>query len=399
MSQFKLGLVACMALGIALPAMAQQQPPPSGQQQPAQDPTAQQPAQQPPAQQPPPQVPSTEPDYPRGRLSGYLFGDAYYNVVGNPDHVYTGDADALPTNIDGTSYPPKVIGRDLNGFQVRRIYFQADNDLSAKFSTRFRLELDSKALTSDGKITAYLKNAFIQAKNVVPGGNFFFGMMSTPNFENPEEFWGYRSLEKTIADFRGLGSSSDLGVELKGFVDAGHRLGYSAMVGDGTGQKPENNRYKKYYLAIPLRPIEDLRLEPYVDYEDQPGIAERTLYKLFGGYEFHRFALGGEILDDIQHSGTGATAEPFGFSVYARTRQTHKVNLVARFDRWQPNTRAANRIDSDLYVAGLDWEPYKDVHLIPNIEATQYHARGNAVVPPHHDLQARITFFYKWSKP
>jgi hypothetical protein len=41
--------------------------------------------------------------------------------------------------------------------------------------------------------------------------------------------------------------------------------------------------------------------------------------------------------------------------------------------------RAANRVDSDLYIAGLDWEPLKDVHLMPNVEATQYHARGTAV--------------------
>ena len=36
------------------------------------------------------QVPATEPDFPRGRISGYLFGDLYYNVTGDPVHTYSG---------------------------------------------------------------------------------------------------------------------------------------------------------------------------------------------------------------------------------------------------------------------------------------------------------------------
>src|SRR5262249_54465727 len=155
-------------------AAAQQTPPDSTQ---AAQPAAQ-PATPPPSGAPP--ITSTEPDYPRGRISGYLFGDAYYNVVGQDVHSYTGDADNLPTNIDGTTYPPRVIGRDLNGFQIRRIYFQADNDLSAKYATRFRLEADSKSLASDGKISVAVKAAYLQAKNVLPGGNFLFGMLPTP---------------------------------------------------------------------------------------------------------------------------------------------------------------------------------------------------------------------------
>jgi len=35
---------------------------------------------------PPVPVTQTEPDFPRGRISGYMFGDAYYNVTGDPAH-------------------------------------------------------------------------------------------------------------------------------------------------------------------------------------------------------------------------------------------------------------------------------------------------------------------------
>jgi len=157
------------------------------------------------------QVPATEPDFPRGRISGYLFGDLYYNVTGDPVHTYSGSgADLGKANIDGA---PGLIGKDLNGMQIRRIYFQADNDLSIKFSTRFRLDADSTALTSDRKIGGYVKAAYLQAKNAYPGGTFFVGMLPTPIFEKAEDAWGYRSREKTLADFRGLATSAALGAD------------------------------------------------------------------------------------------------------------------------------------------------------------------------------------------
>jgi hypothetical protein len=343
------------------------------------------------------QVTGTDPDFPRGRISGYAFGDLYYNVDGDPHHGYNAaGTDSGKAFIDNTAKP---IGKDLNGISIRRIYFQADNDLSIKYSTRFRLEADSKSLTSDGKIGVAVKAGYLMAKNVLPRGNFFFGILPTPIFENSEEFWQYRAIEKTIADFRGIGSSADLGVELKGNVDDAHRIGYAAMIGNGLGQKPEDNRYKKLYFSLPLRPVEALRIEPFVDYEAAPAGAERITYKAFAGWEMKRGALGAEVVDRINHIPATPTQEPFGFSVFARSKAISKVAAFARFDRWQPNTRAANRIDSDLYIAGFDWEPYKDVHFMPNIEATNYIARGTAIAPPHHDLQARLTLFYKWSKP
>src|SRR5439155_15024940 len=197
----------------------------------------------PPAEAPviqPPPAPPTAPDFPRGRISGLMFGDAYYNVVGDPNHVYSAaGADAGQVNVDGT----KPITKDLNGTQLRRIYFQLDNDLSIRYATRFRLEADSRALTSDGKVGVYVKNAYLQAKSVLPRSDFYFGMINTPTWENSEEFWQYRSIEKTIADFRGLASSSDIGVGLKGYADPDHHLGYSGMIGTGTGQKPETDRF------------------------------------------------------------------------------------------------------------------------------------------------------------
>src|SRR5688572_8954085 len=161
-------------------------------------------------------VPATDPDFPRGRISGLIFGDFYYNVTGDPGHSYNAaGVDTARHFIDGSTFAnglPRVIGRDLNGVVIRRVYFQVDNDLSIRVSSRFRLEVDSRELTSGGKLGVYVKAAYVQVKDLITRGNFLFGMLNTPTFESADEFWGYRSIEKTIADFRGVASSSDIGV-------------------------------------------------------------------------------------------------------------------------------------------------------------------------------------------
>ena len=364
---------------------------------------------QPPAFQAPP-APPTAPDFPRGRISGYLFGDLYYNVAGDPTHVYNAaGADLGQISIDGV----KPIAKDLDGILIRRIYFQLDNDLSIKYATRFRFEMDSKALTSDGKVGAYVKNAYLQVKSVLPRADFFFGMINTPTWENSEEFWQYRSVEKTIADFRGLASSSDLGIGLKGYADGDHRVGYSAMIGAGTGQKPENDRYKKLYLSLPIR-LGDLRIEPYADYQSvrvnfAPALPASTdslaanndqaTWKIFAGYEFRRVAFGMEGVSRVNHKSGAPNQEPRGYSLFARGTASPTVALFARVDQWEQNHRADNRVDSRLWIAGVDWQPLKDVHVMPNLEATEYLRKGTASVPSHHDLQARVTFYYRYSKP
>jgi len=340
-------------------------------------------------------LPQTDPDYPRGRISGLVFLDYYWNADGDPQHHYgPAGADTNQVNINGRSN----IGEELNGVQIRRVYFQYDNDLTVKYTTRFRLEVDGRALDSENKLTVNLKNAYLLVKNVVPRGNFFVGMLSTPIWENVEGFWKYRSIERTIADFRGIGNASDMGVELKGFLDDDHRIGYMAMIGNGTGQSPETNLFKKGYVSIPLVPIKNLKFEPYWDYMGGPNDLEQNTYKLFTGYELNRGAVGFEIVDRLNHSPSG-TVEPFGYSLFARMAPSAKIAAVARFDHWESNTRSPNRVDSNFYIAGLDWSPTSNVHLMPNVEIMTYDGKGTAVAPAYTDVQARLTFYYSYSKP
>lgn len=344
------------------------------------------------------QIVSTPPDYPRGKISGLVFGDLYYNLDGNPNHAYNAaGSDTLDTNIDNN--PSRLIGKDLNGTQIRRVYFQLDNDLSARVATRFRIEVDGKSLTTDGKLGSFVKNAYLKLKAVYPGADVTIGMLNTPTFDDDEAWWGYRAIEKTIGDFQGVAPSADLGAALEGSVDSDKRFGYRLMVGNGPGQKPEDNRYKRVYFSIPVL-LGDLHLEPYVDYEGAAAGAERTTYKIFAGYGLPKHtAVGLEWYDQVKHHIGAPNQEPVGLSVFARAMPTDLFGLFVRYDLWQPDKRLANRVDTNFFIAGFDWQVYKDVHLMPNIESMQYISKGTGVVPMSNETQARITFYYLFAKP
>ena len=344
------------------------------------------------------QVTPTPPDYPRGKISGLIFADYYENLVGNPVHHYNAaGADSDKVNIDLNSTSSQI-GRDLNGVQVRRVYFQLDNDLSVKYSTRVRFEIDGKSLTSDGKIGTSVKAAYMLAKSVLPRSDFYIGILGTPTFETAEDFWAYRSIEKTLADFRGIGSAADLGVELKGAFDPDLHFNYSAMIGNGVGQKPEDNRYKKFYLSLPAK-VGDFRFEPYVDYENAASAHDRASYKMFAGYEHRLGAIGVELLDRNNHNPGAPSQNPRGCSIFVRSNPRPTFGAFARLDAWDPDRHLVNKVNTQLWIAGVDWQPIKDVHFMPNIEATQFDAKGTAVAPPHHELQVRLSVYYRFSKP
>lgn len=329
----------------------------------------------------------------RARFSGLTFGDLYWNVDGDPAHRYALDsgADSGKVNLDASGRP---ITRDLNGVQLRRINLQVDYDLAPNWATRVRLEMDHRTLTSDGKMSPFVKHAYLQRKDVGPMSDVLVGMMDTPTFQTAEAYWGYRSVERTVADFLGLASSSELGLRANVAVDSTRHAGVYAMVGTGTGQRLENNRQKRFYLAVPFR-VSKIHVEPYVDYEDWPAGNDRATYRLFTGAKFGRGTVGLELYDRVQHA-SGGNGELRAGSLFGHWMSAKQLGVFARVDYWDPDVRTDDRVRQWLWIGGLDWEPAKNVHLMPNFEAMRYDAQGAAVAPSANDLQVRLTFYCRF---
>lgn len=350
-----------------------------------------------------------------GRLSGYMLGDFYYNIARD------GSFAAL-SNAASSSAAPGTTA--MQAFQIRRIYFTYDNDISEQFTSRFRLEVDqgTDVLTS-GKIGAFVKDAYLRWKNIFSGSDLIFGIQPPPTYDVSEAAWGYRSLEKTIMDVRGIYSSRDAGLSLKGRLVEGGSVNYWVMIGKNAGNAPAANKYNRYSAHIQVKPVANLQATVYADYKDAADVADPSkpgsfvnhttfISALFVGYsEPGKYNLGFEGFmtstpNDYLKSGSLPTRSVHGISLFGSVNVSSDLVLVGRFDNYNPNTDndakdqtkvAASVVGGSLarnyMIAGLDWKVIKNVSIIPNILYETYESATGATTPDA-SVTARLTLYY-----
>lgn len=337
----------------------------------------------------------------KGRISGYMFGDYFYNV-------------SRDTGISSLSNVVNGGKKDLNGLQLRRIYFTYDYDISESFVTRFRLEADQVSNTNDGKIGVFVKDAYLLWKNIFKGSDFIFGIQPTPAFEVSEGIWGNRFLEKTILDLRGIVSSRDLAASLKGKIDGEGIFKYWLMIGNGSGNKPETDKYKRFYVHLQFSPIKQFSATLYADLKARPNIEDPTsttnppakianndlTYALFFGYkEKDAYTIGvegflntrqnGMISNGILRDRTG-----LGLSVFGSYYFSKEISAVGRFDYYDPNTDSESEGDSrNWFIFSVNYKLDEKVIISPNVLIETYES-----IPDGNNIDAsitpRITFFY-----
>jgi hypothetical protein len=330
---------------------------------------------------------------PAGKVWGYAFGDYFYKVGG--------------TTVEASPSQYSMVAKDFQAFQFRRLQLFYDHNISEKFFSRFMMEANDKTLQPDGKFGDILKTAYIEWKNIIPRGNVALGLHPAPTFVwLTEKVWNYRSVEKTISDFRGLagaGGATDLGIVLRGNFDAASRYGYGFMIGNGTGQKAENNKYKKFYGVLSAKPAKGAVLEAYGDYEPAASDKNISTLKGFAAYETNPLTAGLEAVYQTQENAglAGADKTPFGIAFFARgpVPSVEKLNAFARFDFFNPNTQVTDSgFNEYFFVAGLDYAPIKNVHFIPNLWLNSFSNKNSAGIktyrPKDTDVVARLTFYY-----
>ena len=347
---------------------------------------------------------------PSGKLWGYAFGDFLYKG-------YTNKFGMTNTQYAGT---PK----DFNSLEFRRIYLGYDYDISEHFSSQLILAYEGTSLASDGNRSIYIKIANLRWKNIIHNGDLVIGAMAPPTFANSESVWSYRSLEKTIMDMRKIGASNDVGISLQGKLNDKGDYGYNLMISNGSGAKPETDRFKKFYANVYAKFMDQkIILDLGADNEwaqSHPNQKSKTTYKVFLGYQTKTFAVGIEAFQQVQENNSliyndqvpatiqdTVNALASGISVFARGSITKKMGYVLRYDYYNPDSKfSANNIYAASYtgmytesfvLAGLDFAPIKNVHLMPNIWYDMYNNRYsdvNNLSKKSNDLAFRLTVHY-----
>lgn len=352
------------------------------------------------------------------KIDGVFYTDYFYNMQNNI-----------------------VAEKNKNAFQFRRVYFTYENNITADVKIRFRLESESNAYGSTAKINPFIKHAYMEWSNLIPKHLLYLGISETNMFKNSEEYWGYRSIEKTITDLNKLSSSADFGIGLKGDLNDKY-LHHWLTVMNGTGYgASETDRYKKIGYALWLTPGKGLILEGYADYEkqnpkdpqtvaptykDYAGCTDYSNVKGFIGYSNTKISLGAEVFQrtnsnsgikdvTVVKDGTKykisashpADVIKSGYSLFASLiTPIPKVKLFARYDSFDNNTgsdvftafNSANGAltggkddEFTMLFAGLDYIPAGNVHFMPNVILKNYAQSGK-----DSDLTVRMTMYLKY---
>jgi hypothetical protein len=314
---------------------------------------------------------------PKVKLSGYMFGDAFYNANA-----------IVPAN------------KDMNGFNFRRIYITTDYTINDQFSTRFRMESN---IVNGSNTSVFVKDAWLKVKDLFKGSDLYVGVSPTPAYDVSEGAWGYRSLEKTIMDYFGIVSSRDLGIDLKGKLDEGGTAKYWLKLGDGSGNKPETDKYKRFYGLVELDPSGNLVITVYADYNMMPKVNNKENSAIvaagFVNYKQGKtFSIAVEgFLKSQQNNyfAPGATAPEtqsgFGLSFWARALLSDEVGIVGRYDTYDPNTNSASSNERQgLFIGALDFKVAPKVSVMPGVEVHTLEGASDS------DITPRVTFFWEF---
>ena len=387
------------------------------------------------------------------RLWGIGFGDEYF-----VSHADRG------TGVRGPETNYNNVPTYRNAFQFRRLYLGYDYEINKKFRAEVLLASEPAANTGtattttpavpngdnlvDGKMAFWIKNFNLRVRDVWNGTDFVIGEMFTPGFglNEPgtnaptslsEATWAYRSIEKTITDFH-KNNSYDIGVALQGTFDpATKNYGYVIMVGNNSqasllsAANANTGFYKIFYGDVWAKLFDQrLYIDFYADYaRTAPATAaipgqEHNMFKIFAAYNTKPVTIGVEaytqtIGSGVQNTSTNSPEDATvnGISIWVRGAIVKNLNYFARYDSYNPNINY-NAADSytvntsygsytplykeHFYTAGIDYNPIKNVHFIPNFWLIAYTDQRSTTtagyVAPDHTLVYRFTFFYTFGK-
>jgi hypothetical protein len=360
---------------------------------------------------------------PSGKISGYAFGDYAYKL--HADSAQRG------------SLQYSKLAKDYNSFNLRRVYLGYDYQFTPNISSQLLLAHESTFEASptnpdvltDNNRSVYIKAMNISFKNIIPRATIVAGQQATPTFATLSEgIWGYRSIEKTIADMRGVSSSTDLGVGVFGKIGKSENVGYDVLIGNSNGAKIENNNFKKIYTSLYVY-FFDKKLVIQGNYEyDRTSLTpvhqDISNFKAFAAYKTSTTTIGAEAFRQLKTNNTShiqgvppaadsiyADVTPSGISFYlTQELTTNKLKFFVRYDIYNPDTKfiadtkyvsGYNNTKESFATIGLDFVPTKNVHIMPNLWYNKYHSKltgASGNLKNDYDLEGRITLYFLFNK-
>jgi hypothetical protein len=321
--------------------------------------------------------PKPQPWYEKVKLSGLMFGDAYYFLDSH-----------LPA------------AQDAHGFWFRRIYLTYDQKVTDEMDIRVRFEAANAGnFVSGDRLEPFLKDAYMSWKKGRTTTRL--GLSITPAYESLENAWGYRAVEKTPLDLQRWTGTRDLGVAVKGSFDKAARFRFHTMYGNGADTGTETNEGKKLAAAFDFGSGKPWLFEIYGDLDERPDETDRRTVQTFASYSGKHGRWGVLYAHQWRDALTDAAELDLDLiSLWGVLEMGEKANLIVRVDRqFDPNPEGEQipylsfdpTAKNILYIVGVEFPMGKHFSLIPNVEYVDYEANALGVTP-QEELVVRATF-------
>ena len=257
------------------------------------------------------------------------------------------------------------------GFDIKRAYLNYSTDISQDLF--FKIRFDVGRNTNDGKLTTYLKNAYIDWK-CENGDKLSMGLIGTNSYGVQEKNWGYRFIEKSALDKYGATNTADYGI---GYSKTFGQVKASMQLLNGEGYKSTNdNNQQALYLSIlygesELNTNDGMNFGVVINYVPEEYGEDNSLVGLFGGWASNNLRFG---LEHNQYKEKAFSYTKDVSSLYANYTISDKWNVFFRHDIHN------ERLDSDMLPEGPEeelpseftilggvWNPTKGLYISPNV--------------------------------
>ena len=267
-----------------------------------------------------------------------------------------------------------------NGFEVDRVYLDFKKKIDKTFSIRATTDVGR---SDSGKLELFLKYAYMQV-NLAEDIKVRIGAAPNAQISMSDKFWGGRWLAKSFTDQEGAVDSADIGVHALGkHADGMFKWGAAIVNGEGYGN-PDLDNDKTFQARATVDPLNgDIKLpiSVYVSQEfyTPEDVDGQNIIIASVGLDQEFVSVWGEYVMDtpgtkfVDEAGSEEDVKAGGMSVNVVGKVPDLLNVVARYDKWDPNTEVDDDGHSTIRV-GVTKNLAKKVDVGLMYETTNYEA-------------------------
>ena len=268
-----------------------------------------------------------------------------------------------------------------SGFDITRAFLGYNYQFAPSLSGRVIID-GASGRSSSGNLETTLRNAYLNWNNA--GLDINVGVTGLLQFSTQEDYWKHRYILRSFQDLNRMAPSVDLGVTIKYDFSSFLSSDFSMTNGEGHRKISQDNS-TRYALGVDFYPLQNTLFRVYTDIyveseemrdaapEGVTNIGYKNQYTLalLLGYQNEEISFGAEY-NRVFNKGFIAKKDYFGYSIYSSVKLNSKWRAFARYDLLDSTTfpefaNPWNSSDGQLVIAGVEFRPYKQLKIAPNI--------------------------------